>query len=125
MWTSSYVLLAAGIASVLLGICYSIYDVAQAQKTSRAVRGFSWPWLVFGSNAITAYVMSSVWGKLAGFILIHDGGRLISPLRWLYPHVFAHWGSTANTSLAFAIFYVLLCFLPVWLLWRRGIFLRV
>ncbi len=125
MWTSSYVLLAAGIASVLLGICYSVYDVSKAQTTSRAVRIFSWPWLVFGSNAITAYVMSSVWGKLAGFIPIQDGGRVISPLRWLYPHVFAHWGSTANTSLAFAIFYVLLCFLPVWLLWRRGIFLRV
>ena len=125
MWTSSYVLLAAGIASVLLGVCYSIYDVTQAQKTSRAVRVFSWPWLVFGSNAITAYVMSSLWGKLASFIPIHDGDRVISPLRWLYPHVFARWGSTANTSLAYAIFYVLLCFLPVWLLWRRGIFLRV
>ncbi len=125
MWTSSFVLLAAGIASVLLGVCYAVYDVAQVQKRSRPLRLFSWPWLVFGSNALTAYVMSSVWGKLAGLFPIHEGTRVISPLRWLYPHVFAHAGSTANTSLAYAIFYVFLCFLPVWLLWRRGIFLRV
>ena len=125
MWTSSYVLLAAGIASFFLGLCYWIYDVRQAQKTSHPVRVLSWPWIVFGSNAIAAYVMADVWGKLLDYIHIPDGARRLTPLDWLYRHVFAHWGSTANTSLAFAIFYVVLCFLPVWLLWRRGIFLRV
>ncbi len=57
MWTSSYVLLSAGIAGILLGGCYWIYDVSQRQKSSHVVRVLSWPWLVFGSNAITAYVM--------------------------------------------------------------------
>ena len=125
MWTSSFVLLAAGIATLILGICYHVYDVSEAQKRSHVVRALSWPWLVFGSNAITAYVMSSVWGKISGYIRIPDGDRTTPILGWLYRHVFAHWGSTANTSLAFAIFYVFLCFLPVWVLWRRGIFLRV
>lgn len=125
MWTSSYVLLSAGIATVLLGLCYSIYDVSQRQKTSHAVRVLSWPWVVFGSNAITAYVMSTVWEKIFNLIHIHDGGHTLSPLTWLNKYGFQHWGSTANSSLAFAIFYVALCFLPVWILWRRGIFLRV
>ena len=125
MWTSSFVLLAAGIATFLLGLCYQIYDVSQAQKTSKPVRMFSWPWLVFGSNAITAYVLADIWGKINAFIPIHEGTRTISPLTWLYKYGFAHWGSTANTSLAFACFYVLLCFLPVCVLWRKGIFLRV
>jgi predicted acyltransferase len=125
MWTSSYVLLSAGIATILLGLCYSIYDVSQRQKTSRVVRSLSWPCIVFGSNAITAYVMSTVWEKAFGLIHIHDGAHTISPLMWLNKYGFQHWGSTANSSLAFAIFYVALCFLPVWVLWRRGIFLRV
>ena len=125
MWTSSYVLLAAGIAAFLLGLCYWVYDVSQLQKHSHLVRVLSWPWIVFGSNAIAAYVLSGIWGKIASYIHIPDGNHTINPLGWLYKYVFAHWGSTANTSLAFAIFYVLLCFVPVWLLWRRGIFLRV
>ncbi len=125
MWTSSYVLLSAGIAGILLGCCYWIYDVRQQQKTSHLVRVLSWPCLVFGSNAITAYVISSLWGKLFGFIQIHEAGHIISPLGWINKHGFEHWGASANTSLAYAICYVILCFLPVWALWRRGIFLRV
>ena len=125
MWTSSYVLLAAGMATVMLAFTYWVYDLLQLQHRSHAVRVLSWPWLVFGSNAITAYVMSDVWSKLFDHIYIHEGSRVLNPLGWMYVHVFAHGGSTANSSLAFAIFYVVLCFLPVWVLWTRGIFLRV
>lgn len=125
LWTSSFVLLAGGIAALLLAICYQVYDVAQWQHSSPIVRRLSWPWIVFGSNAIAAYVLSGIYGKALSFISIPDGDHKAHPFGWLYEHVFAHWGSTANTSLAFAIFYVILCFIPVWLLWRRGIFLRV
>ncbi len=125
LWTSSFVLLAGGIAALLLAICYQIYDVAQWQHRSPMVRRLSWPWIVFGSNAIAAYVLSGLYGKVMSFIPIRDGDQTTHPFGWLYQHGFAHWGSTANTSLAFAIFYVVLCFIPVWLLWRRGIFLRV
>ena len=125
LWTSSFVLLAAGIATLLLAVCYEIYDVAQWQNRSHVVRRLSWPWIVFGSNAIAAYVLAGVYGKIMSFVPIHDGAQITQPFGWLYKHVFAHWGSTANTSLAFAIFYVVLCFIPVWILWRRGIFLRV
>ena len=125
LWTSSFVLLAGGIAALLLGICYEIYDVAQWQHRSPLVRRLSWPWIVFGSNAIAAYVLSGLYGKIMRFIPIHDGNEISHPFGWLYQHGFAHWGSTANTSLAFALFYVVLCFIPIWVLWRRGIFLRV
>ena len=125
LWTSSFVLLAGGIAAVLLALIYWIYDALQLQHRSHAARVLSWPWIVFGSNAIAAYVISGVWSKLFSYVYIHDGARVLNPLGWLYVHVFAHNGSTANSSLAFAIFYVVLCFLPVWVLWRRGIFLRV
>jgi hypothetical protein len=38
---------------------------------------------------------------------------------------FEHWGSNAWTSLAFAITFVAVCFVPIWLLWRKKIFLKV
>src|SRR6187402_11961 len=125
LWTSSYVLLAAGIAALLLGISFWIFDVKKWQHTSKGVRVLAWPCIVFGSNAIVAYVTPSIYGKILYYIPIHDGERTVTPLRWLYLHVFAHWGSTANTSLAYSLFYVALCFIPAWLLWRRGMFLRV
>ena len=49
----------------------------------------------------------------------------ISVWGWIYAHLFAFHGSTYNTSLAFAIAVVAVCFIPNWLLWRKKVFLRV
>ena len=67
--------------------------------------------------------------EAGGQIHINDpsaaGGHSVSLWGWIYPHVFAHGQSTNNTSLAFALCYVALCFLPNLLLWRKRIFLKV
>jgi len=42
-----------------------------------------------------------------------------------YYRIFAAHGSTKWTSLAFAVSFVIVCFLPNWLLWRKKIFLRL
>jgi hypothetical protein len=46
---------------------------------------------------------------------------------WLlaYLKVFARHGSNDWTSLAFAVSFVVVCFVPVWMLWRKRIFLRM
>lgn len=126
LWTSSYVLLAAGIAELLLALFFWIFDGLRLQHTSRMVRILAWPWLVFGSNAIAAFVLSNLLIKIALWIKFTTSeGKRISLLGWTYLHLFSHGNSTEMTSLAFALCFVALCFLPVWLLWRRGIFLRV
>jgi hypothetical protein len=38
---------------------------------------------------------------------------------------FARHGSNEVTSLAFAVAFVAICFLPNWLLWHKRIFLKV
>src|SRR5262249_52217397 len=54
LWTSSYVVFTAGIALILLAVCYQVVDV-------RRHRGrWAWPILVFGMNAIAAYIFSEV-----------------------------------------------------------------
>ena len=54
LWTSSFVLFTAGFALVLLALCYWVLDV-------RKLRGrWTMPALVFGMNAIGAYVLSEV-----------------------------------------------------------------
>lgn len=131
LWTSSYVLMAAGCSLLGLALCYWILDVLRLQHRSRLARIAIWPWIVFGTNAITAYAISEVAVELLGNLRISDASAAnpsgkVNALAWVYHHIFMAGGaSTPNTSLAFALTYVLACFIPVWLLWRKQIFLRV
>lgn len=129
LWTSSYVFAAAGFSLLGLSVCYGLIDYLRLERRSKIFRASLWPWLVFGSNAITAYAVSELLIEAGGLFRIHDSaapdGRPVSLWGWIYQHLFAHGDSTRNTSLAFALFYVALCFLPNLLLWRKRIFLKV
>ena len=129
LWTSSYVLFAGGCSLLGLALCYWALDVVRLQHRSRVARAAVWPWIVFGTNAITAYAVSEGAIELLSDTRVPDAASTtghVSVLGWAYHHIFTLGGaSTPNTSLAFALAYVLLCFIPVWLLWRRQIFLRV
>ncbi len=129
LWTSSYVFAAAGFSLLGLSICYGLIDTLRLERQSKVFRASLWPWLVFGSNAITAYAVSELLIEAGGLISIHDAssasGRPFSLWGWIYLHLFSHGQSTNNTSLAFALCYVALCFLPNLLLWRKRIFLKV
>lgn len=129
LWTSSYVFAAAGFSLLGLSVCYGLIDTLRLERRSKIFRASLWPWLVFGSNAITAYAVSELLIEAGGLLNFPDpsapGGRPMSLWGWLYLHLFSHGQSTKNTSLAFALSYVALCFLPNLLLWRKRIFLKV
>ncbi|HEY0308828.1 MAG TPA: DUF5009 domain-containing protein [Acidobacteriaceae bacterium] len=125
LWTSSYVLLCAGWALLALAPLYWLLDVRRAQERSKMVGAAIWPWLVFGSNAIAAFALGVLLVKLAFLVhVIHDD-MSISLWTWIYDFGFARDGSTLNTSLAFAVAFVCVCFVPVWALWRKRIFLKL
>lgn len=126
LWTSSYVLLTGGISLLLLGLAYWLLDAERVQQRSRAVRALVWPMLVFGSNAIAAFCLSEILDETLGWWkVVHNDDGTVSAWAWLYEHSFAWNGSTELSSLCFAIAYVVVCFLPIWWLWRRKIFLKV
>ena len=129
LWTSSYVFAAAGFSLLGLSICYGLIDYLRLERQSKIFRISLWPWLVFGSNAITAYAVSELLIEAGSQIHLNDpsaaSGHPVSLWGWIYPHIFSHGQSTNNTSLAFALCYVALCFLPNLLLWRKRIFLKV
>ena len=125
LWTSSYVLLAGGIALVALAVCHWIFDGEAWHERNGLVRLIAWPSLVFGSNAIFAYALSSVLEVAFDSIRVQTAQGLRALHFWLYHLVFARGASTENTSLAWACFFVVLCYVPTWLLWRRKWFLRV
>ena len=132
LWTSSYVLFAAGLSLLLLALCYWLIDI-RGLNEKPAGKAFLWPWLVFGSNAITAFVLSNFLVELALWIKVPAGAfvnpadptQQISTWLWTYRHIFARHQSNEITSVAFALAFTALCFLPNWLLWRRKIFLKI
>jgi predicted acyltransferase len=125
LWTSSYVLLSAGWAALALALLSLLVD-RRPEPWPRWLRLSTWPWFVFGSNAIAAFTVSVILVKACLFFKI-TGADGIKHSLWLlfYQHAFARHASTHWTSLAFAISIVILCFLPNWLLWRRRIFLKI
>jgi predicted acyltransferase len=124
MWTSSYVLVAAGCSLLLLAILYWAME-----KRGGGQKGWSkalaWPWLVFGSNAIVAYVISEELDVLLKQIHFTDGGNASDPLSYAFQHVFTQIPDPGWRAFAYVMVYTAVCFLPVWLLYRRKIFVKI
>ena len=107
LWTSSYVLFTAGCAAIGLAACYWATDIRQHRGV------WTRPFVILGTNAIAAYVISEVigaWLSWRGYTFLHS-------LAWL--------DSPALISLLHSLAVLILCFIPVWLLCRRRIFLKV
>jgi predicted acyltransferase len=125
LWTSSYVLLAAGIAALLLAGLSWLLD-GRAQPWPKWLQVATWPWFVFGSNAIVAFTTSVVIVKgLLYWKIVDADGFSHSVWSLLYEQGFARNGSTEWTSLAFALSFVVVCFLPNWFLWRKRWFWKM
>ena len=119
LWTSSYVLFAAGCTMLLLALCFYAVEIKQW------TRGWTFPWLVFGSNAITAYVFSELLSAALSTIRVHDGARITDLQQYVYQHWFFPVINPSFGSLLYAIAFVLVCFLPVLLLYRKKIFIKI
>ena len=119
LWSSSYVLFAAGIALVALSICYWAIDIKN-WKT-----GWTYIWRVFGMNAITAYVFSELLSSTLHTIEVHTGTRTVSLSWYVFTHCFSGIPSHPLASLAYSISIVAICFVPVAILYRQKIFLKV
>jgi predicted acyltransferase len=119
LWTSSYVLVAAGISMALLALFYWAIEV----KNWRGK--WTWPLLVLGSNAIFAYMVSELLGTVLDLIHLTDNGHRVGPLRWLFLNVWSRIPDGGWASFAYSFFYLVLCFIPTWWLYKKKIFLKV
>jgi predicted acyltransferase len=119
LWTSSYTLVAAGISTALLALFFWAIEV-------KGWRGkWTWPLLVLGSNSIAAYMISELLGTLLDLFQLSYNGRAIGPLGWFYVHTYAHIPNPGLASFCYSFTYMAICFLPVWIMYRNRIFLKV
>ena len=122
LWTSSYVLYAAGWSLLLLAISIWLVDIRGTRKTDAATRKTFTPLLVFGTNAIAAYVFSEL---LPGALnLYHPIFR--NPLTHrLYLHILHVIPYAPIASMVYCIAFVLVCWLAIYPLYRRRLFLKI
>ena len=110
LWSSTFVLYTGGWATIGLAVCYWLIDV-------KGYKRFTAPFVAFGANAITGYVLSDFVPHYMNKIRI-DGFSI-------YQLVFAPNLSPFNASLASAIALVLLIWLLMWILYLRKIIIKV
>jgi predicted acyltransferase len=124
MWTSSFVLVAAGWSLTVLTLSYLAMDVWGWGRGGS--KWLVYPWLVLGSNAITAYMFSEIVPGILDYIAFPVGNGIHStPMAWMASHVFVHMPTPGWAAFAFSCFTLAYCFLPVWIMYRRKIFLKV
>ncbi|HEY1647398.1 MAG TPA: heparan-alpha-glucosaminide N-acetyltransferase domain-containing protein [Terracidiphilus sp.] len=124
MWTSSYVLVAAGWSLLLFALLYWAVEVCGGAKKGVS-KGLAWPWLIFGSNAIAAYMVSELLPGVLDFIRFQAHGRASNPLWYLRGQLAAYIPDPGWAAFAYSVSFTALCFIPVWFLYRNKIFLKI
>ncbi len=119
LWTSSFVFFMAGLACLALALCYWIIDV-------RRWRGWTKPFVVLGTNAITLYVASGLLADTLSIIRVTGSdGVTTSASHYAYVHYFVPLASPKNASLLFACANLAVVFVLLAWMYRRRIFVRL
>jgi len=84
-----------------------------------------WPWLVFGSNAILAYMFSEVVPAGLENIVIATGSTHMSLIAWFYVNTWRHIPDPGWAAFGYSLTVCAVCLIPVWILYRKKIFLKV
>ena len=120
LWTSSYVVYTSGLALLTLGVCYWLIDI-------KGYKRWSWPFVVFGVNALALFVFSGIMARLLGMIRLAgpEEGKDITLQQWIFGQAFLSWLTPINASLAYAISFILFWLFLMWLLYRKRIYIKV
>lgn len=118
LWTSSYVLLTAGLAALSLGACIWLVDGLGARRWIK-------PFVIFGVNPLVAFVGADVLARLIYSVVTVPTSAGMVPLETaVYRTVYASWLEPRVASLAFAVSFVLLWLGVLTLLYNRRIFVK-
>ncbi|MBU2978712.1 DUF5009 domain-containing protein [Alteromonas sp. C1M14] len=114
LWSPSYTVLSAGLAMLLLGTLVFVLDIKRYQAWAK-------PFVVAGANSIVFFMLSGIIARL--LLMIPVAGVTLKT--WLFEQVFLPLASPSLASLLFACSFLLLCYCPVYLMYRKQCFLRI
>jgi len=127
IWTPSFVVFCGGMAMLGLGTLFYLVDVVGR-------RAWAWPFVVYGINAIAAFVIGNLFVKIGLIVQFARAGDdkpqtlltvakdfAVDLVHRLPPAL----NTPQNTSLAYAILFVVAAFVPLLLMYAFRIFLKV
>jgi predicted acyltransferase len=104
LWTSTFVLVVGGISVALYAVVYYVVEVKGWQK-------WTFPFRVIGLNSITIYMLQQIvpMREISNFFL--GGTAALLPEAW--------------GAVLLAVGYIAVCWLLLYLLWKKNVFLKV
>jgi predicted acyltransferase len=124
LWTSSFALTAAGWSLAVFALSFYLVEVRGWGKqgwTSKITQ----PWIIFGSNAIAAYMISELIPGVAILVTWTENGKTITVLDWFRIHVCGLVPDPGWAAFSYSFLFMAGCFIPVWIMYRKRIFLKV
>ncbi|MEN8124075.1 MAG: heparan-alpha-glucosaminide N-acetyltransferase domain-containing protein [Bacteroidota bacterium] len=115
LWTSSFVLVTGGWASLIYAAIYYVADILGHNEWGK-------PAIIFGSNAITVYFLSSFMSKTFGLIKLPSGQSLHG---YLYEILSSIITIPKLSSLIYAILIIIFYYLIAHILYKKKIFIKV
>jgi predicted acyltransferase len=119
IWTSSFVLFTGGFSLVFLAFLYWILEIKRWRGA------WTMPILVFGINAIAGFVADSlVYGPGYSFTVKAADGTAVAWHDAAQARLMSLGANAANASLIYSLGALLFCWVLLWILWRKKIFLK-
>jgi predicted acyltransferase len=120
LWTSSYAVYTAGLATAALGLCVHAFEAKSWAKWALPLR-------IYGQNALLVFVGSGLLARVVGRLITVPAadGKPVPLQAWFHDACLASWAEPYFASLLYALLWVGGWFLVLLVLWRRGIVWKV
>jgi predicted acyltransferase len=118
LWTSSFVLNTSGISMILLAFSVWAIDIKQGHR-------WVYFFLVFGANSLFAFILSGLLVKTMSLFKWVEGTEKRNISTWIYHTVFERMDSGKLGSFLYALTFMSICWLVMWVMYRKKWFLKV
>lgn len=120
LWTSSYTLFSSGWAIVCFVLLYWICDQRRIGKIWKL------PFIVLGTNALAVYIFSELLGSTLHTIRVAlKESQSVAAVATLGSSPPSGHFAYSMYSLVYSLFFLGICYVPAWVLWRRRVFLKL
>lgn len=117
LWTSSFALFTAGISMLAFWMLFRFVDGRGGDRPR-----WLGPAMVFGTNALPAYIFSECAENLLEAVHTASGETLH---HWLFDRLASLVKNLPWAALVYALLFTAFCYLPIYWLYRRRIFLKI
>ena len=118
LWTSSYVMFTAGIATLFISFMIYIIDIKKYRSVAKGLA-------VLGSNSIFLFIISGIWTKILLRIDFQLNESVVNGYYYFYKTVFFELNEGSFGSLLFAIFHLIIFWLLLYWMKKKKIFLKI